>query len=125
MNLDPTVLSYSFDPGSDSTKYVIETAFDDARGERRTCTVARRYSMLHKREIGILADADLMLSRLHTHLQPVFTELEELVGAERAGELRHPVAKEVADFKQRRERHIQKCAKRSRNVDSGVGSDSE
>ena len=45
MNLDPTVLSYSFDPGSDSTKYVIETAFDDARGERRTCTVARRYSM--------------------------------------------------------------------------------
>ena len=78
--------------------------------------------MLHKREIGILADADLMLSRLHTHLQTVFTKLEELVGAERAGELRHPVAKEVADFKQRRERHIQKCAKRSRNVNSDVGS---
>ena len=80
---------------------------------------------LHKREIDTLADADSMLFRLDAHLQTVFTEFEALAGTERAWQLRQPLAKEVADFKQRRERHRRKCAKRSRNVNSDVGSDSE
>ena len=76
----------------------------------------RLSQMLHKRDSGILGDADKLLHSLDSHLVQILSEIEEVAGAERRRELEESVRQEVAAYKRRRKHHVKQCELRMRNV---------